>query len=124
MVNVQDPGSFPDSKLITCILNDDGRDSGLLRGLRAEKGVITANSFKCRGVSGSSAGGKSGKKLEVKAVRVVTVVVAAEVVDEMFEYIYDKAELHEEDAGFMYQSDLIGATPFVLPEGIPDEVED
>ncbi len=120
MANIQDPASFPDSKLITCVLPDNGKDSELLKLLKEKRDIITANSFKCRGVTG----GTSGKKnLEVQAVRVVEVVVPAKQAEEFFEYIYDKTDMCNEDAGFMYQSDLVGATPFVLPEGIPDEVE-
>ena len=122
MVTTQDPGAYPDTKLITCVLPDNGRDSELLISLRADKDIITANSFKCRGVHAAS--GKGKKKLEVEAVRVLAVVVMADVADEMFSYLYEKAEINQEDNGFMYQSDLVGATPFVLPEGIPDEVED
>lgn len=121
MATLKVPDSFPDSKLITCVLPDNGTDLTLVKSLRAEKGIITANSFACRGVEGSSTG---KKKLEVKAVRVVAVVVVAELADEIFEYIYDKAGINQDEGGFMYQSDLVGATPFVLPEGIPDEVGD
>jgi hypothetical protein len=120
----QNPTSFPDSKLITCVIADDGRDLTLIKGLRADKDIITANSFKCRGL-GASSGGKPGKqKLEAEAVRVVTVVVEAKMADKMFEHIYDQVGMHKPGAGFMYQSDLVGATPFVLPADIPDEVED
>ncbi|MBF0194780.1 MAG: hypothetical protein HQL71_09485 [Magnetococcales bacterium] len=123
MVNVKDPASFPSSKLITCVLPDDGKDSELLKLLKDKKDIITANSFKCRS-TGVSSEGKKGKKLEVEAVRVVTIVVPAKKADEYFEYIFETTEMNNEDGGFMYQSDLVGATPFVLPEGIADEVED
>lgn len=122
MVNIHDPTSFPDAKLITCVVPDDGRDSKILKGLRADKGIITANSFKCRGV-GASSGSRNKKALKAEAVRVVAVVVAAEKADKMFSYLYEQAGFTEAGPGFMYQSDLIGATPFILPEGIPDEVE-
>jgi hypothetical protein len=124
MANIQDPASFPESKLITCVLPDDGKDSELLKLLKEKKDIITANSFKCRGVAGASGGKKGKKNLEVTAVRVVEVVVPAKQSEEFFEYIYDKTDMGTEDAGFMYQSDLVGATPFVLPEDIPDEIED
>ncbi|MBF0357741.1 MAG: hypothetical protein HQL70_03980 [Magnetococcales bacterium] len=123
MAKIQDPESFPDSKLITCVLPDNGIDSELLKLLKEKKDIITANSFKCRGVAGAADGKRGKKNLEVKSVRVVEVVVPAKQAEDFFEYIYDKTDMGSEDSGFMYQCDLVGATPFILPEGIPDEVE-
>ncbi|MBF0382601.1 MAG: hypothetical protein HQL69_16390 [Magnetococcales bacterium] len=123
MVKMQDPTSYPSSKLITCVLPDTGKDSELLNLLKEEKDIITANSFKCRSV-GVASEGKKGKKLEVEAVRVVSIVVPAKKADDFFEYIFEATEMDNEGGGFMYQTDLVGATPFILPEGIPDEVEE
>ncbi len=111
------------AKLITCILPDDGRDSDLLKALRSEHGVITANTFQCRGVGLAEETKKN--KLSVHSVRVVTVVVPPEKVDELFEFIYFKMEFDHpvQEGSIMYQGDLLGATLFQLPEGVADETE-
>ena len=110
-------------KLITCILPDDGRDGDLLKALRAEHGIITANTFQCRGVGHDSA---KGKKFDVQSVRVVTVVVPPEKADELFEFIYFKMGFDHPIQGgsILYQGDLLGATSFSLPEGVPEESEE
>ena len=46
MTRLQD---FPQAKIITCILPDEGQDMMLLKALRTEKGIVSANTFQCRG---------------------------------------------------------------------------
>ncbi len=115
--------AFGVAKLITCIIPDDGRDIELLKSLRAEHTIITANTFQCRGLGPGTE--KKGKPI-VSSVRVVTVVVATERVDEIFEYIYFKVGFDKpvQDGSIMYQGDLLGSTPFMLPEGVAEEKED
>lgn len=110
-------------KLITCILPDDGRDSDLLKALRSEHGVITANTFQCRGVGPGTE--KKGKKLTVSSVRVVTVVTSSDKADALFEYIYFKVGYDKpiQDGSIMFQGDLLGATPFLLPADVAEEKE-
>ena len=115
--------SHPTAKLITCILPDDGRDMDLLKALRAEYGVITANTFQCRGLG---PGTEKKSKLIVSSVRVVTVVSPPEKVEELFAFIYFKVGFDHpiQESSIMYVGDLLSATAFQLPSGVPEEPED
>ena len=116
---------FPSAKIITCILTDEGQDMQLLKDLRAEKGVITANTFQCRGF-----GPRLRKKYRLRrqdagySVRVVTIVVQKEQADDLFEYIYYKVNFDHPCPGLIYQGDLLAATPYTLPAGVFDEKGD
>ena len=112
------------SKLITCVLPDDGRDMELLTLLRSEKGIVSASTFQCRGIGPRPQGEKEHSKLDASSVRVVTVVVPKEKADDLFEYIYFKMGFDHPIAGIMYQGDLLTATPFLLPEGVADELHE
>ena len=101
---------FEDKKLITCI-TPRGKALTVVKKLREEKGLNTANIHTGRG------GGRRGR-LEVD---MLVVVVDADKADEIFEFIYHEAEVGEYHGGFMYQGALTGATLFTLPE-IPEEV--
>ena len=116
---------FPSAKIITCILSDEGQDMMLLKDLRAEKGVITANTFQCRGF-----GPRLRKRYRLRrqdagySVRVVTIVVQKEQADDLFEYIYYKVNFDHPCPGLIYQGDLLAATPYTLPAGVFDEKGD
>ena len=56
-------------------------------------------------------------------VDILTVSVSEERADEIFEYIFIKADLYHRSNGFMYQCGLSEATTFQLPE-IPKEETD
>ena len=99
-----------DKKLMTCITSR-GKALGIVKKLREEKGINTANIHTGRG------GGRRGR-LEVD---MLVVVVDGDKADEIFEFIYYEAEVGEYHGGFMYQGALTGATSFTLPE-IPEEV--
>jgi nitrogen regulatory protein PII len=117
--------AFPASKLITCILPDEGQDMALLRELRAEKGIISANTFQCRGfgLQLRSRFKRGRHQVAAHSVRVVTVVVPADRADELFEYIYYKVRIDHPCPGLIYQGDLQAATPYALPEGMAEESE-
>lgn len=98
-----------DCKLITCI-TPKGKGLEIVRELKDEKGITTGN------VAGGRGGGRRGR-LEVD---ILTVVVESERADEIFEYIYDKAEINSLHGGFLFQGELTKSTHFTLPD-IPAE---
>jgi hypothetical protein len=110
------------AKLISCILPDDGTEKRLLRTLRDRKGITRATSVYCRGVSIlREASARRGKLPEPALVRLVTIVVDADEADALFELIYEHADIHRPGGGALVMTPLDFATPFVLPEGVPDE---
>jgi hypothetical protein len=113
---------FPQAKIITCILPDEGQDMALLKALRAEKGIISANTFQCRGF-GLQLRRKYKRKRHVAgySVRVVTVVVQEDQADDLFEYIYYQVNFDRPCPGLIYQGSLLAATPYTLPAGVQEE---
>jgi hypothetical protein len=110
------------AKLIACILPDDGTERRLLRWLRDKQGITRANSTYCRGlpVLGESAA-RRGKLPEPSLVRLVTIVAEADEADALFDLIYERANIHRPGGGSLFMTPLAFATPFVLPDGVPDE---
>lgn len=116
---------FPSAKIITCILTDEGQDMELLKALRAEKGIIAANTFQCRGFGPKLRRRYRGRKQSASfSVRVVTVVVQEDQADDLFEFIYYYVNFDRPCPGLIYQGDLLAATPYTLPAGVYDEKGD
>jgi len=119
MTRLQD---FPQAKIITCILPDEGQDMALLKALRTEKGIITANTSQCRGFGLQLRRKYMGKhQVAGYLVRVVTVVVEADQADDLFEYIYYQVNFDHPCPGLIYQGNLMVATPYTLPAGVFEE---
>lgn len=113
---------FPQAKCITCILPDEGKDMELIKALRRDKGIITANTFQCRGFSHQLRGRYSRRRqLATHSVRVVTLVVSEQQADDIFEYVYHQVNSGHLSPGLVYQGDLLAATPYALPEGVQEE---
>jgi nitrogen regulatory protein PII len=119
MTRLQD---FPQAKIITCILPDEGQDMMLLKALRTEKGIVSANTFQCRGFGLQLRSRYKGKRqVAGYLVRVVTVVVEEDQADELFEYIYYQVNFDHPCPGLIYQGNLMAATPYALPAGVLEE---
>ena len=114
--------AFPQAKIITCILPDEGQDIALLKALRTEKGIISANTSQCRGFGLQLRRRYKGKRqVAGYSVRVVTVVVEEDQADDLFEYIYYKVNFDHPCPGLIYQGGLLAATPYTLPAGVQEE---
>jgi nitrogen regulatory protein PII len=112
------------AKLISCILPDDGTERQLLAWLR-EQGITRADSVYCRGHSVlREAVTRRGKLPEPSLVRLVRIVVDAEAADSLFDRVYEQADIHRPGGGALFMTPLLFATPFPLPDDIPDEPGD
>jgi hypothetical protein len=109
-------------KLITAVVPDDGSDLTLMRALRDEKGIIRANSISCYGSSIlAEARSRRGKLPVPKLVRIVEVLVAETEAEEVFGFVCNKANIGRPGGGIVLQAPVPFATPYEMPEGVPDE---
>jgi hypothetical protein len=113
------------ARLMLCVLPDDGTDRHLLRQLRAERGIVQADSTACRGVSvlQEAATARKGQLPGSSFVKLVQIIVPAAEADALFDYVYATAHIGRPGGGMLVLSQPIQATPFTLPDGVPDEAE-
>ncbi|MDJ0862617.1 MAG: hypothetical protein QNJ87_00965 [Gammaproteobacteria bacterium] len=110
------------TKLITCILPDDGSHRALLEALHREKQLNKAQAVSCLATGTlADARVKPGTLPDVYLARMVWVVVPEAEADALFEFIYHKARIGRDGGGVMLQNALVAATPFALPEDVAEE---
>lgn len=109
---------IPDGyKLITAIV-PVGTALPVMKKLREEKNLISANVHHARGVGHiMSARRRLGDQSERD---VLTVAVTSEMADEVFEFVYFEAGIDRPHGGIVFMSKLATATRYRLPEA-PDE---
>lgn len=107
----------PRHKLITAIL-PAGAAMPVVRKLKEEKNMLRANVHHARGIGQIMS---ERRRLGDQSERdVLTVVVDADVADEIFEFVYFEAGIDRPHGGIVYLSRLSAATVFSLPD-VPEE---
>ncbi len=111
--------SVNNQKLITCIL-PKGICLGVIKSLKDEKGIITANVNTARGLGKLTPLAYRGVGEQTEK-EILTVTVASEIADEIFGYIYDKASIDRPHGGLVYMSSLDSISLYSLPEDLQEE---
>ncbi len=107
-------------KLITGIL-PKGICLDVIKSLKEEKGVITANVNAARGLGKLTPLAYRGVGEQTEK-EILTVAVPSLNADEIFGFIYDEAKVNRPHGGLIYMSNLDCVSAYSLPEDLPDEV--
>ena len=106
-------------KLITGIL-PPGRGHEMLKKLKEHKGIITANLDTARGMGKLTPDAhRTGVGSQTEK-EILNVVISADRADEIFEYIYEEAQVNKPHGGLIYMTRLTQSSKYILPE-LPDE---
>lgn len=108
-------------KLITSIM-PKGTGRKVLVGLRKEHGINTGNINMARGAGMYNPLARRGIGEQTEK-ELLTVVVPADRADEIFEYIYDLAQIGEPHHGIIFQSDLLCSSAYEMPAELAEEAD-
>ena len=105
------------SKLITCILPDDGSDKLLINTLFIDKNITQAESNTCLSMDILARGAvKPGTLPETSLAKIVRIVVPEKEAEMYFNYIYNKANIGRAEGGVIFQCDLSHCTSYSIPK--------
>lgn len=107
------------SKLISAIL-PKGISLDVIKKLREEKRISSANVNYARG-TGRLTPLKYGEDIVEREKEILTVVVVEERSEEIFDYIYDVAEINQPHGGVMFMYELEQSTEYVMPDVSEEE---
>lgn len=107
------------TKLISAIL-PKGVALGVIKRLKDEKSIITANLNYARG-TGKLTPLKYRHGVVESEKEVLTVVVDEEISEEIFDYIYEVADVNKPHGGVMYMHALMQSSEYVLPDVIEEK---
>jgi len=114
--------TMDECKRIRVILPDDGTDLRLMKALRLEENLTRVDTVPVRAIAVlEEAEARPGRLPESTFAKMVTVIVNASAADALFDRIYEVAEIHRPGGGAIFMQRSLGATPYVLPSGVPDE---
>ena len=102
------------SKLITAIL-PKGVSLDVIKKLREEKNIIAANMNFARG-TGKLTPLKYRDDVVEREKEILTIVVDEKNSDEIFEFVYDEADINKPHGGVMYMHALASSTEYLLPD--------
>ena len=88
---------------------------GVIQKLKEEKNIVTANMNFARG-TGKLTPLKYRDNVVEREKEILTVVVDEENGDEIFEYIYDTADINKPHGGVMYMHALASSSEYQLPD--------
>lgn len=110
-------------RLILCVLPDDGTDHDLRLALHKEWGITVADSISCRGVSilQQARALRSGQLPQSTFVKLMQIISPEASASALFDYICVKAQIDQPNRGTVLLSPPILATPYHLPEDLPEE---
>ena len=110
--------TLTDQKLITCLLpKRDSKAFEVANLLHDAKGVETVNVSSGRG-TGLVKSISYGVWVEVD---ILTVIVSEQQAGEIFNFIFEKADINRPHGGFVFQGALTETTPFLLPDLAEDD---
>jgi len=111
--------SIHKNKLITCIV-PHGRALPVLKLLKDEHGIVTANIHRARGSGRMTPLAWRGVG-ETTEKDILSVVVPKSLSKEIFTFIYEQAGIDKPHGGIIYQQPVTALTDFTLPELPPEQ---
>ncbi len=107
------------SKLITCIL-PMGAAMPVQKQLKQELGIITASINHARGSGKLTPRAYRGVGEQTEK-EILTVVVDEQRAEQVFTFIFHRAQIDRPHGGLIFQSDLTAATAYLIPQDLPVE---